>query len=103
MNLIGVTPVIEGTEPTSLPEYYLVGVSRVSFRLFFECRFRDTDFQDYVSIIQADPASDDCNDERDGSNWSSRMSFNQVKHRLGLLPGDQSAASGYNEQVNSVK
>ena len=34
LNLLGVTPVIGGTEPTSLPEYYLVGVSPVSFRLY---------------------------------------------------------------------
>ena len=31
LNLLGVTPVIEGTEPTGLPEYYLVGVSTISF------------------------------------------------------------------------
>ena len=29
LNLLGVTPVIEGTELTGLPEYYLVGVSTV--------------------------------------------------------------------------
>ena len=31
LNLLGVTPVIGGTEPIGLPEYYLVGVSTVSF------------------------------------------------------------------------
>ena len=31
LNLLGVTPVIGGTEPTGLPEYYLVGVSTISF------------------------------------------------------------------------
>ena len=45
LNLLGVTPVIEQTEPTDLPEYYLVRVSTVSFRLFSECRFRDNDFK----------------------------------------------------------
>ena len=39
-------------------------------------------FQDYVSIIQDDSTLDDCNDERDGSNWSSRMSLSRVKHEL---------------------
>ena len=58
---------------------------------------------DHVSIIHADPTSDNCNDERDGSNWSSRMSFSRVKHGLGLFPRDQYAASGYNERVNSVE
>ena len=43
LNLLGVTPVIEGTELTGLPEYYLVGVSTVSCRLYSEFRFRDTD------------------------------------------------------------
>ena len=57
---------------------------------------------DDVSIIQVDPNSNECNDERDRANWSSRMSFSRVKHRLGLFPGDQSVASGYNERVNSV-
>ena len=37
-------------------------------------------FQDYVSIVQVDPSSDDYNDERDGADWSSRMSFGRVKH-----------------------
>ena len=58
LNLLGVTLVIEGTEPTGLPEYYRVGVSMVSFRLYAECRFRDTD---EVPIMQADSASDDSN------------------------------------------
>ena len=57
----------------------------------------------YVSIIQADPALGDYNDERDGANWSSRMSFSRVKHGLGLFLGSQSATSGYNECVNSVE
>ena len=58
---------------------------------------------DHLPIIQVNSSSDECNDERDGSNWSSRMSFSRVKHGLGLFPGDQSAASGYNERVNSVE
>ena len=99
LNLLRVTPVIRATEPTGLSEYYRVEVSPVSFRLYVECRFRDTD---EVPIIQADSASDDCNDERDGSNWSSRMSFNRVKHELGLFPRDQLVTSVYNERVNSV-
>ena len=53
--------------------------------------------------MQADPFSDECNDERDISNWSSQMLFNRVKHRLGLFPGAQSAKSGYNKRVNSVE
>ena len=93
------TPVARGTEPTGLPEYYRVGVSTVSFRFYAECRFRDTD---YVSIVYADSALDDCNDERDGSNWSSRMSVSRMKHEFELLHGDQSAASGYNARVNNV-
>ena len=45
LNLLVGTPVIEGTEHTGLLEYYLVGVSTVSSRLFSECRFRGTDFR----------------------------------------------------------
>ena len=55
-----------------------------------------------MPTIQADSASDDCNDERDGSDWSSRMLFSRVKHELGLFPRDQPIVSGYNERVNSV-
>ena len=58
---------------------------------------------EHVPIIQADPALGDFNDERDGDNWSSRMSFNRVKHGLGLLPRAQSATSGCNERMNSIK
>ena len=43
-----------------------------------------------------DSAPIDCNDERDGSNWSSRMSISRVKRELGLLSRDRSAPSGYN-------
>ena len=75
-------------------------------RLITDC-ILNTDFEipipDHVRIIQADHTLDDCNDERDGSNCSSQMSFSRVKHILGLFPGDQSAASGYNERVNSVE
>ena len=75
-NLLGVTPVIGGTEPTGLPEYYRVRVSTVSFRLYAEYRFRDNDL---VPIIQADCALDDCSDESDKSNLSSRMSVSRMK------------------------
>ena len=71
----------------------------VSSRLYAEYRFQDTDC---MPIIQVDSASDDCNDERDGSIWSSRMSVSPMKHELGLLPRHQSARSGYNERLNSV-
>ena len=47
-------------------------------------------------MVRTDSASDDCSDERDGSNWSSRMSINRMKHELGLLSWDRSATSGYN-------
>ena len=42
LRFLGVTPVIEGTEPAGIPKCYLVGVSTISFRLSSECRFRDT-------------------------------------------------------------
>ena len=51
LNLLRVTPVIEGTEPTSLPEYYLVRVSTISCRLYSECRFRDTDSRSCVDYL----------------------------------------------------
>ena len=41
---------------------------------------------DRVPIIQADPASGDWNDEGDEANWSSRISFSQVKARIGVVP-----------------
>ena len=41
--------------------------------------------------------------ERNGVNWSSRMSFSRVKHGLGLFIGAQYASSGYDERVNNVK
>ena len=34
-------------------------------------------------IIWTDFASDDCSDERDGSNWSSRMSISRMKREIG--------------------
>ena len=45
LNLLGLTSVIGGTEPIGLPKYYPVGVSTVSFRLYAECRFRNTNFR----------------------------------------------------------
>ena len=45
-----------------------------------------------------DSAPGDCSDERDGSNWSSRMSISRMKRELGLLSWDRSAPSGYNGQ-----
>ena len=94
------TPVIGGTEPIGLPEYCRVRVSTVSSRLYAEYRFQDTD---RVSIVpEDDSTSDDCNDDREKSNRSSRMSVSRMKHKFGLLTEDQSAASGYNERVNSV-
>ena len=39
---------------------------------------------DYAKpIVWADSASEDCNDERDGSNWFSRMSISRMKHEIG--------------------
>ena len=67
LNLLGVTTVIEGAEPTGLPEYYLVGVSTVRYRLYLNFGF-DVPIPDHMPIIQADPASGDCNDERDRAN-----------------------------------
>ena len=101
LNLLGVTTLIEGIELTGLPEYYLVGVSTINCRLYSECRFRGTDSRSCADY-PGRSYFDEYNDERDGSNLSSRMSFNRVKHRLGLFPGDQSVVSGYNERVNSV-
>ena len=73
--MLGVTTVIVETEFTGLPEYFLLGVRKIVCRLYSEADFEIT-IPDHVPIIQADPTSDDCNDERDGANWSSRMSFN---------------------------
>ena len=100
--MLRLTTVIVEREATSLPEYYLVGVSTFRYRFYLNADF-EVPIPDLVPIIKADPTSDGCNDERDGSNWSSRMSFSQVKHRLGLFPGDQSATNGYNERVNSIE
>ena len=58
---------------------------------------------DSVPIILANPVSRDCNDERDGADWSSQISWSRMKHVLGLFPGPQSAMSGYYEKVNSVE
>ena len=56
----------------------------------------------YVPIIQADPTSGDCNDERDGVDWSSQMSFSRIKHGLELFPRAHAGTSDYDERVNNV-
>ena len=50
LKLLGVSTLIEGTEPAGLPEYYLVGVGTVSGQFYFELPVPD-----HVSIIQVDP------------------------------------------------
>ena len=87
LNLLGVTPVTWGTKPADLPECCRVGVSPVSLWSYAEYRLLETDY---------------CNDERDGSNWSSQISTSLMKHGFGC-PGDQSAMGGYNKRVNSVR
>ena len=54
----------------------------------------------YVPIIQADPTSGDCNDQRNGADWSSQVSFIQMKHRLGLFSRTSFALSDYDKQVD---
>ena len=49
-------------------------------------------------MVRTDSASSDCSDERDDSNWSSRISISRMKHELGLFSEDRYAASGYNER-----
>ena len=79
LNLLRVTTVIEGTEPTGLPEYYLVGVSTFRYRFYLNADF-EVPIPDHVPIVHAAPASVDSKDWRDRANWSSRISFSRVKH-----------------------
>ena len=102
LNLLGVTMVIEGIEPIGLLEYYLVIMSTVNCQFYLSADF-EIPIPDHVPIIQSDPPSGDCNDQRDGANLSSQMSFSRVKHGLGLFPKEQSATSGYDERVNSIE
>ena len=80
--------------PSRIGPEFAYSISSVDFKM---------PITDYMPIIQADPASGDCNDERDGANWSSRISFSRVKHGLGLFPEDQSATGGYDERVNIIE
>ena len=67
------------SEPGSLPNLY------AEYRLL-------------KPIVWTESALGDCSDEREGSNWSSRMSISRMEHELGFLFEDRSAASGYNER-----
>ena len=95
-------------EPIGSPNIVLVGFEHKSIQLrILVDLISSADFEEPITervwIIQADPALGDCKHERDGANWSSRMSFSRVKQGLGLFPRARSAASNYDERVNSVK
>ena len=94
--------------PSGSPGIDLVGFEHESSRLrILVDSISSANFDEPIAyralIIQVDPASVDCNDERDTVNWSSRMSFSRVKYGLGLFPIAQFATSGYDECVNSVE
>ena len=90
-NVPGVTLVTWETEPAGLPQCCRVGVSPVSFRLYAEYRLQDTDRLGwfYFRWLQL---------------WEGRIQLilpnvdKPNEARISLLPGDQSAASGYKLQ-----
>ena len=75
-----------GTEPTSLPEYHQAQLSTVHYQFYSYCRFQGADHR-LCGVFPINLASDDFNDERDRSDWSSYMSSSRMRHRWGLFLG----------------
>ena len=83
-NLLRVTMETGGTERIGLPKCRLAELRTINRWINSNANF-EISIIDFVPFFQANPTSGDYNDERDGADSSSRMSFSQMTHRLGLF------------------